>query len=499
MIMKKFKVENLFKLALLLLATASMIAFHSCSKDDDPEPETPVASFQYEISEDNFLEVIFQNFSQNATSYAWSFGDGATSTEENPTHIYAEPGTYEVSLTAYNEAEESHTYSQDIVIDDPDEALARLAGTDHKTWKLYRVGTSLGVGPDKEGARSWWALENDGSRPCKYYHTFTFHRNGDFVFDDHGAFWGEDVIFEGTDVHGVCFEAIPENMINKDGIDVSAFLSGTHQFEFDPTTNMVTLNGYGAWMGMPQMTTTEESSVPVDSKQFKIEVIEENEVYDLMIISYTYAELYWDFTYAHYHDPAQEPEVVEEEEEVEDLPPYTPEEFFNTFASEGEEDVQYLFPTPDESEVTITVGVDDPTDPDAPKVGEYHRGTNQFADLKFMMDFNIQFDNFSTVSIDVFVPSDNDYSGELDQSIQIWIADMHTTQNFWDSWVQFVVPADEVVMDEWVTYTFQLDDPSEGSEGTPLDRTDLDTVGLTIGGSDHTTDAIFYIRDFIFE
>jgi len=203
MIMKKFKVENLFKLALLLLATASMIAFHSCSKDDDPEPETPVASFQYEISEDNFLEVIFQNFSQNATSYAWSFGDGATSTEENPTHIYAEPGTYEVSLTAYNEAEESHTYSQDIVIDDPDEALARLAGTDHKTWKLYRVGTSLGVGPDKEGARSWWALENDGSRPCKYYHTFTFHRNGDFVFDDHGAFWGEDVIFEGTDVHGV--------------------------------------------------------------------------------------------------------------------------------------------------------------------------------------------------------------------------------------------------------------------------------------------------------
>ena len=484
---------------MLFMLTAGMIGFYACSSDDDPEPETPVASFQYEISEDNFLEVIFENFSQHATTYSWDFGDGESSTEEHPTHVYDEPGVYDVALTASNEDGESHTFTETISIDDPDETLTLLAGMDHKTWKLYRVGTSLGVGPDKEGARDWWSLENDGSRPCKYYHTFTFHRDGDFVFDDHGAFWGEDVIFEGTDVHGICFEAIPENMINKDGEDVSAFLSGTHAFEFDPNASIVTLNGYGAWMGMPQMTTDGESAVPVDTKEFKVESIEEHGDYDLMIISYTYEGLYWDYTYAHYHDPAAEPEVVDEEEDVEDLPPYTPEAFFNTFASEDEEDVQYLFPTPDESEVTITPGVDDPADPDGVKVGEYHRGTNLFADLKFMMDFNIQFDNFSTVSIDVYVPSDNDYSGGLDQSIQIWIADMHTTESFWESWVQFVVPADEVVMDEWVTYTFDLDDPSEGSAGNALDRTDLDAVGLTIGGSDHEVDAIFYIRDFIFE
>jgi outer membrane protein OmpA-like peptidoglycan-associated protein len=35
-------------------------------------------------------------------SYQWNFGDGNTSTQQNPTHTYATPGTYTVNLTATN-------------------------------------------------------------------------------------------------------------------------------------------------------------------------------------------------------------------------------------------------------------------------------------------------------------------------------------------------------------------------------------------------------------
>ena len=35
----------------------------------------------------------------NIVSYAWDFGDGATSSERDPQHTYAQPGTYDVSLT----------------------------------------------------------------------------------------------------------------------------------------------------------------------------------------------------------------------------------------------------------------------------------------------------------------------------------------------------------------------------------------------------------------
>jgi PKD repeat protein len=39
----------------------------------------------------------------DVTSWAWTFGDGATSTDQNPTHAYAAAGTYTVSLTVTGE------------------------------------------------------------------------------------------------------------------------------------------------------------------------------------------------------------------------------------------------------------------------------------------------------------------------------------------------------------------------------------------------------------
>ncbi len=47
--------------------------------------------------------VVFRNTSTNAFGYLWNFGDGTTSTEENPSHKYATAGDYTVTLTlSYN-------------------------------------------------------------------------------------------------------------------------------------------------------------------------------------------------------------------------------------------------------------------------------------------------------------------------------------------------------------------------------------------------------------
>lgn len=43
----------------------------------------------------------FTNTSTNAAGYFWDFGDGNTSTTASPTHVYALPGTYTVTLIAY--------------------------------------------------------------------------------------------------------------------------------------------------------------------------------------------------------------------------------------------------------------------------------------------------------------------------------------------------------------------------------------------------------------
>jgi PKD repeat protein len=60
---------------------------------------TPVAGFTFAASNNS---VNFTNTSSNASSYSWNFGDGNTSTSENPVHSYAQDGTYPVTLSATN-------------------------------------------------------------------------------------------------------------------------------------------------------------------------------------------------------------------------------------------------------------------------------------------------------------------------------------------------------------------------------------------------------------
>jgi PKD repeat protein len=79
----------------------------------------PSVGFTPEQSESNYLEYTFTNASTGATSYEWDFGDGNTSTEESPTHVYDTHNIYTVTLTATNDANLSSTLSQTIDIQAP--------------------------------------------------------------------------------------------------------------------------------------------------------------------------------------------------------------------------------------------------------------------------------------------------------------------------------------------------------------------------------------------
>jgi len=42
--------------------------------------------------------IVFTDLSSGASSWLWNFGDGATSTAQNPSHQYQAPGSYDVTL-----------------------------------------------------------------------------------------------------------------------------------------------------------------------------------------------------------------------------------------------------------------------------------------------------------------------------------------------------------------------------------------------------------------
>lgn len=67
---------------------------------------SPIADFGLSTNEGcESLQVDFRQNSAYANQYFWDFGNGNTSTDESPTHIFRESGTYTVTLTAINDNE----------------------------------------------------------------------------------------------------------------------------------------------------------------------------------------------------------------------------------------------------------------------------------------------------------------------------------------------------------------------------------------------------------
>ena len=79
-------------------------------------PAEPVADFTFTSDNDFHTPsvITFINTSTSAMSYEWDFGDGSTSTEENPAHTYTATGSYTVILTATNE---TLTNEKTVIID----------------------------------------------------------------------------------------------------------------------------------------------------------------------------------------------------------------------------------------------------------------------------------------------------------------------------------------------------------------------------------------------
>ena len=85
----------LFLLSMLIAA----IIVVGCKKEENTAVN---ACFSYTVTEMVAGEVQFKNCSENATSYLWDFGDGKTSGEKEPKHIFEGSFPFTVSLVAIN-------------------------------------------------------------------------------------------------------------------------------------------------------------------------------------------------------------------------------------------------------------------------------------------------------------------------------------------------------------------------------------------------------------
>jgi len=102
----------------LVAMTLALLLFVSCGDDEETTaPEIRVAFSFSPTNPEAGEEVTFTNASTGGTAFAWAFGDGGTSQEQNPTYIYEGAGTFTVTLTVDDNA--AATASNDITVGAP--------------------------------------------------------------------------------------------------------------------------------------------------------------------------------------------------------------------------------------------------------------------------------------------------------------------------------------------------------------------------------------------
>ena len=100
-LIKKFNVS-------IFVLCISFLGILSCYDNESEEFQPPTGNvnniqpntlFTTSTNPDDNLTIVFRSYSTDAVSYAWDFGDGGTSTEENPDYTYTTGGLYTVTLT----------------------------------------------------------------------------------------------------------------------------------------------------------------------------------------------------------------------------------------------------------------------------------------------------------------------------------------------------------------------------------------------------------------
>lgn len=127
------------KILLTFLVGASFMALESCSDDGFPVPPASTVP-KFTVSVDNnglapatatFTDLSVIPERAGAVSYSWAFGDGSTSSETSPVHLYANPGVYTATLTLTSfKLSEATASSQTVVIIDPDASGIPIYFTD---------------------------------------------------------------------------------------------------------------------------------------------------------------------------------------------------------------------------------------------------------------------------------------------------------------------------------------------------------------------------------
>jgi len=139
------------------------------------------------------------------------------------------------------------------------------------SWQVAPEAGSLGVGPG-QGDISWWAIDDAGvsDRACFYDDTYVFGDDGSFMNILGSETWVE--AWQGADADGCGTPVAPH-----DG-------SNAATFTYDETGGTITLNGLGAYLGIPKAYNEGELTTPDEAPESITYIVDLQDSGNTMII-----------------------------------------------------------------------------------------------------------------------------------------------------------------------------------------------------------------------
>ena len=173
------------KLFVIIISMALLVGFLSGCVEEEPEPKKntpPTATFTSDVTHNVTAAGGTVAFDCTATdadgdnlTYTWDFGDGETSDQEDPEHIYAANGSYIVTVTV-NDGTDSFTTDPDIVLVGNQ---APVAGFTYLTDNL--TVTFIDISTDDGTISSWSWDFGDGNTSTDQNPEWTYEADGTYT------------------------------------------------------------------------------------------------------------------------------------------------------------------------------------------------------------------------------------------------------------------------------------------------------------------------------
>lgn len=164
----------------------------ACKKTDTTSTAADaVADFEYTISTTSdtlpaFAKVSFKNKSTGAFAFQWDFGDRSdVASDSSPTHIYANAGTYIVSLTSVGKNGIVNKLNTIIITDAcANSTFKNLTDCGSKDWKWSTDADAIKIINPNNESEVWYSGPPESN--CQSDDIFTFKRDGIFNYNANG-------------------------------------------------------------------------------------------------------------------------------------------------------------------------------------------------------------------------------------------------------------------------------------------------------------------------